>query len=133
MAKRVRMPELGGDPCRARVALKEMADRALRERFGASSSPAEEIAAGIGRSNIHVSMEEPLAASMKRVPVCISALEPPDPDVINAHIGDFHERSFPASKSMAIHKVEQKQVADIRLRNLREERLHLFSREELDG
>src|ERR1051325_2481821 len=128
----MRVPEFGGNPCGARVKLKQVADRPLRQRVCAPASATEEVRAGVGWPDIHVRPEKPLAPSVERMPVCVAALEPPDPNLISAHVADFHERSLSASETMAVHEIEQEQVADIRLRNLRETRLHLFSCEELD-
>src|ERR1051325_974162 len=127
------MPEFGGDPCGACVKLKQVADRPLRQWIGAPAAATEEVRAGVGRPDIHIGTQEPLAPSVERMPVCVAALEPPDPDLISAHVADFHERSLSASETMAVHEIEQEQVANIRLRNLREEGLHLFACEELDG
>lgn len=132
MAKRVGVPEFGRDAGRARVELERVANGSLGERLTTASSAAKEVGAGVGRTNLEISFQEPLAALVQGMPVRIAALEPPYPHLIAAHIRDFHEGGFAAAQPVAVHEIEQEEIANVLLRDLREEALHLLEREEFD-
>lgn len=132
MAQGVRMPELGWDAGRPRVELEQVADRSFGERFGTTTPAAKQVSARVGRTQLQIGAEEPLAASVERMPVRIAALEPPDPNLIVVDVRDLHERGFAAPQAVAVHEIEEEEVADILGRDLREEGLDLFAREELD-
>src|SRR5436305_9974191 len=106
----MRVPELGRDARRPSVQLERVANGSLGERLTTASSAAKEVRAGVGRTNLEIGFQEPLAALVQRMPVRVAALEPPDPHLIAPHIRDFHEGGFAAAKAMAVHEIEQEEI-----------------------
>ena len=132
MPHRVRVSQVRRNAGRARVQLKEVADRACREGFPAPESPAKEVAAGIGWPYLEIRAKQLLAAPVERMPVRISAFEAPHPNLIAAEITELDESGFAAAKAMPVHEIEQEEIANVLCRDLREERLDLFTGEKLD-
>lgn len=128
----MRVPELGRDAGRPCVQLERVANCSLGERLTTATSAAKEVGAGVGRTNLEVGFQEPFGAPVQRMPVRITALEPPYPHLIAAHIRDFHEGGFAAAQAVAVHEIEQEEIANVLPRDLREEALHLLEREEFD-
>src|SRR5205085_9214802 len=125
-------PERSRDASRTRIHVERVDYWSLGERLSTEWSAGKEIGAGVGRASMEIGFVELLTALVQRMPVRVTALGPPYPHLIAPHIRDFHEGDFAAAQAMAVHEIEQEEIANVLLRDLREEALHLLEREEFD-
>lgn len=128
----VRMPQVARQTCRCGVSLEEIADRLFGQRMPAAPPSAKEVRTVVTRTDGEVSTEELFRAAMQWVPMTLSALEPRDPDLITLNVIKLDERDFAAPEPVPVGEIEQEKIADVLLRDEREEAFHLKNAEVLN-
>lgn len=128
----VRVAQLAREIGCGRVALEEVVDRFFRQRVAAALLAPEKIWAAIGGTYGEVGAQELPAARMHRMPVRLAAFEPGDEHLIALEVTKLQQGCLATSKTVPVHEVEEKEVADVLFRNRLEKALGLFLRVVLD-